>query len=69
MLIADHAPALASGKWELKPAMEALWRVGVLGMALSYVCGIVLLFRHTAWRRRLHRVGESYSWKANPLTV
>jgi uncharacterized protein len=35
------------------PVTAALWRVGVLGMALSYVCGIVLLFRLPAWRRRL----------------
>jgi uncharacterized protein len=53
VLIGNHAPALASGQWALKLAMETLWRVGVLGMALSYVCGIVLLFRHTTWRRRL----------------
>jgi uncharacterized protein len=52
-LAADHAPALAAGPWAVKPVMEALWRVGVLGMALSYVCGIVLLFRLPAWRRRL----------------
>jgi uncharacterized protein len=53
VLIGDHVSTLASGEWQPQPAMKALWRVGVLGMVLSYVCGIVLLFRDPAWRHRL----------------
>lgn len=40
--------------WSGDIALETLWHVGILGMALFYVCGMVLLFQRQAWRGRLY---------------
>lgn len=50
----DYFPMLLAESWAVKVALEALWRVGVVALALSYVCGVVLLFRRAAWRRPLY---------------
>jgi len=54
VLLADKAfPALDAGTWSAKVAESALWHAGVLALATSYVCGIVLLFRRPDWNRTL----------------
>ncbi len=50
----DYLPALAAESWAGRVGHEALWRIGVLALALAYVCGVVLLFRRAAWRRALY---------------
>lgn len=44
---------LAGDSWQMTLAKSLLWDMGVLALAASYVCGIVLLFRIPAWRKRL----------------
>jgi uncharacterized protein len=54
VLLADQAfPALDAATWGAKVAESALWHAGVLALATSYVCGIVLLFRRPDWNRTL----------------
>jgi uncharacterized protein len=54
ILVADKAfPALDADTWGAKVAESALWHAGVLALATSYVCGIVLLFRRRDWNRTL----------------
>ena len=55
VLVADKAlPALDAETWGAKVAESALWHTGVLALATSYVCGIVLLSRRPDWNRTLH---------------
>jgi uncharacterized protein len=55
VLVADEAfPALDAETWGAKVAESALWHAGVLALATSYVCGVVLLFRRHDWNRTLH---------------
>jgi len=53
ILVADWVPMLGAESWGMRVARTALWQVGVLALAASYVCVIVLLFRRPSWRRRL----------------
>jgi uncharacterized protein len=46
-------PALDAESWAAQVGETALWHIGVLALAASYVCGVVLLFRHPAWSRPL----------------
>lgn len=46
-------PALDTGTWGARVAEAALWDAGVLALATSYVCAIVLLFRRPDWNRTL----------------
>lgn len=55
ILLADGLlPVLAGESWSARVGRTLLWNIGVLGLAASYVCGIVLLFRRPAWRQRLY---------------
>jgi len=49
----DLLPAPAPASWVAVVGRTALWHAGVLALAASYVCAIVLLFRRPAWRRAL----------------
>jgi uncharacterized protein len=54
VIVADAAfPALDGNSWGARLAETALWHTGVLALATSYVCGIVLLFRRPDWNRTL----------------
>jgi uncharacterized protein len=54
VLLADQAfPALDAKSWGAQVAESALWHAGVLALATSYVCGIVLLCRRPDWGRTL----------------
>jgi uncharacterized protein len=54
VLLADQAfPALDAETWGAQVAESALWHAGVLALATSYVCGIVLLCRRPDWSRTL----------------
>jgi uncharacterized protein len=54
VIVADAVfPALDAGTWGARVAEAALWDVGVLALATSYVCAIVLLFRRPDWNRTL----------------
>jgi uncharacterized protein len=46
-------PALHAESWAARVGETALWHIGVLALAASYICGVVLLFRRPAWRRTL----------------
>lgn len=50
----DLLPALVRESWVAAVGRTALWHTGVLALAASYVCAIVLLFRRPVWRRALH---------------
>jgi uncharacterized protein len=53
-VVADAAfPALDAGTWGARVAEAALWDTGVLALATSYVCAIVVLFRRPDWNRTL----------------
>jgi uncharacterized protein len=52
-LVSGVLPALDAESWAARVGETALWHIGVLAMAASYVCGVVLLFRRPAWRRPL----------------
>lgn len=53
-VVADAVfPALDAGTWGARVAEAALWDAGVLALATSYVCAIVLLFRRPDWNRTL----------------
>lgn len=53
-VVADAAfPALDTGTWAARVAEAALWEAGVLALATSYVCAIVLLSRRPDWNRTL----------------
>lgn len=54
LLADDFLPALEPESWIAAVGRTALWHAGVLALAASYVCAIVLLFRRPAWRRALH---------------
>lgn len=57
-VVADAVfPALDSGTWGARVAEAALWDAGVLALATSYVCAIVLLFRRPDWNRTLGFLG------------
>ena len=51
---ADYLPMLAAESWAGRVGHEGLSRIGVLGLALAYVCGVVLLFRRGAGSRALY---------------
>jgi uncharacterized protein len=54
VLLADQAfPSLDAKTWGAQVAESALWHAGVLALAASYVCGIVLLSRRPDWGRTL----------------
>jgi uncharacterized protein len=54
VVFADAAfPTLDADTWGAKVADTALWHAGVLALATSYVCAIVLLFRRPDWNRTL----------------
>ena len=54
IVVADAAfPALDADTWAATVADTALWHAGVLALATSYVCSIVLLFRRPDWNRTL----------------
>jgi uncharacterized protein len=54
VLLADQAfPGLDAKTWGAQVAESALWHAGVLALAASYVCGIVLLCRRPDWGRTL----------------
>ncbi len=54
ILLADgFLPAPDVESWAKRVRETALWHVGVLALAASYVCGVVLLFRRPAWQRTL----------------
>jgi uncharacterized protein len=54
VLLMDAAfPALDAETWGARVAESALWHAGVLALALSYVCAIVLLCRRPDWGRTL----------------
>jgi uncharacterized protein len=58
VLLADRAfPALDAESWGARVAESALWHAGVLALAASYVCGIVLLARRPDWNRTLSFLG------------
>jgi uncharacterized protein len=46
-------PMLAGDSWQITLLRSVLWDMGVVTLAASYVCGIVLLFRRPKWRKRL----------------
>lgn len=46
-------PMLSPDGWGARAAEAALWHAGVLALATSYVCAIVLLFRRPDWSRTL----------------
>lgn len=53
----DHLPMLATwatDSWAADVVLELLWHVGVLAMAMFYVCGIILLFERPLWRGALY---------------
>jgi uncharacterized protein len=52
VLASDHLPATVTDPLASHVMLEMLWRIGILGLAASYVCAIVLLFRRCAWRSR-----------------
>src|SRR5688572_10299473 len=50
IVVADATvPALGAGTWAATIAETALWHAGVLALAASYVCAIVLLFTRPDW--------------------
>ena len=54
IVVADAAfPALDADTWGATIADTALWHAGVLALATSYVCAIVLLFTRPDWNRTL----------------
>ena len=54
IVVADAAfPALDADTWAATVADTALWHAGVLALATSYVCSIVILFRRPDWNRTL----------------
>ena len=54
LVVADAVfPALDAETWGARVAEAALWDAGVLALATSYVCAIVLLFRRPDWNRTL----------------
>ena len=54
IVVADAAfPALNPDSWGASLAETALLHAGVLALATSYVCAIVLLFRRPDWNRTL----------------
>ena len=54
IVVADAAfPALGADTWGATIAETALWHAGVLALATSYVCAIVLLSTRPDWNRTL----------------
>lgn len=54
IVVADGTvPALGAGTWGATIADTLLWHAGVLALATSYVCAIVLLFTRPDWNRTL----------------
>lgn len=49
MAVEEFAPGVEDA-WAANLGLDALYHVGVPAMALFYVCGVVLLFQHRAWR-------------------
>ena len=66
LLADDFLPALDPESWAARVGRTALWHVGVLALAASYVCAIVLLFRRPAWRRPLQLL---LRWAGWPLRI
>ena len=44
---------LTGSGWLLGLLRSVLWDMGVIALAASYICGLVLLFRRPKWRKRL----------------
>ena len=54
LLADDFLPGWIRSRGSREIGRTGLWHTGVLALAASYVCAIVLLFRRPAWRRLLH---------------
>jgi uncharacterized protein len=50
----EYLHVLAGESWPARVARTVLWNFGVVALAASYVCGIVLLLRRPVWRTRLY---------------